>query len=84
MRKVVSLMLSLVLTASLLTGCSDNKTSSNGEVIVYNWGEYIDPEVITQFEEETGINTIVAEEPAMTVAAGTGEYVEIMNKINGK
>ena len=35
-------------------------------------------------EEETGINTIVAEEPAMTVAAGTGEYVEIMNKINGK
>ena len=58
MRKVVSLMLSLVLTASLLTGCSDNKTSSNGEVIVYNWGEYIDPEVITQFEEETGIKVI--------------------------
>ena len=61
MRKVVSLMLSLVLTASLLTGCSDNKTSSNGEVIVYNWGEYIDPEVITQFEEETGIKVIYDE-----------------------
>ena len=61
MRKVVSLMLSLVLTASLLKGCSDNKTSSNGEVIVYNWGEYIDPEVITQFEEETGIKVIYDE-----------------------
>lgn len=61
MRKVVSLMLSLVLTASLLTGCSDNKTSPNGEVIVYNWGEYIDPEVIAQFEEETGIKVIYDE-----------------------
>ena len=28
----------------------------NGEkVVVYNWGEYIDPEVLTMFEEETGI-----------------------------
>ena len=25
-----------------------------GDVYVYNWGEYIDPDVITMFEEETG------------------------------
>ncbi len=25
------------------------------ELYVYNWGEYMDPEIITQFEEETGI-----------------------------
>ena len=25
-----------------------------GDVYVYNWGEYIDPEVIAMFEEETG------------------------------
>lgn len=29
-----------------------------GEVLVYNWGEYIDPDVITMFEEETGIKVI--------------------------
>ena len=61
MRKVVSLMLCLVLTASILTGCSTKNEASNGEVIVYNWGEYIDPEVISQFEEETGIKVIYDE-----------------------
>jgi spermidine/putrescine transport system substrate-binding protein len=25
---------------------------------VYNWGEYIDPEIVTQFEKETGINVV--------------------------
>ena len=29
--------------------------SNSDELYVYNWGEYIDEEVITQFEEETGI-----------------------------
>lgn len=35
-------------------------------------------------EEETGINTIVAEEPALAVAVGTGQYMELMGKMNGK
>ena len=38
-----------------------NTTTSefpNGEVKVYNWGEYIDPEVITDFEKEYGIKVI--------------------------
>ena len=25
---------------------------------VYNWGEYIDPEVITEFQQETGIKVV--------------------------
>lgn len=29
--------------------------SSMNEIYVYNWGEYIDPEVVELFEEETGI-----------------------------
>ncbi|WP_276357003.1 ABC transporter substrate-binding protein [Cohnella caldifontis] len=29
-----------------------------GVITVYNWGEYIDPDLITQFEEETGIHVI--------------------------
>lgn len=31
------------------------KKSSSDEIYVYNWGEYIDPEVIELFEKETGI-----------------------------
>ena len=30
----------------------------NGEVKVYNWGEYIDEELIDQFQEEYGIRVI--------------------------
>ncbi len=30
--------------------------SQSNELYVYNWGEYIDENVITQFEEETGIH----------------------------
>ena len=32
-----------------------------GKVIVYNWGEYIDPEVLEMFEEETGIEVVYEE-----------------------
>ena len=35
-------------------------------------------------EEETGINTMVAEEPALAVAIGTGQYMELMSRMNGK
>ncbi len=31
------------------------KDSYDDEIYVYNWGEYIDPEVIEMFEDETGI-----------------------------
>ena len=34
-----------------------NAGNASGErLIVYNWGEYIDPEVLDMFEEETGIS----------------------------
>lgn len=35
--------------------------SSGEQVIVYNWGEYLDPDVIDLFEEETGIHVIYEE-----------------------
>lgn len=44
-----------------LTGCGQKETNSNGEVYVYNWGEYIDPDVIDIFEEETGIKVVYDE-----------------------
>ena len=31
------------------------------QVIVYNWGDYIDPDVIDMFEEETGIDVVYEE-----------------------
>lgn len=43
-----------------LSSCGNNSLE-NGEVVVYNWGEYIDPDVITLFEEETGIRVIYDE-----------------------
>ena len=54
----------LLLTAFLalaLTGCGKGASGENGEVIVYNWGEYIDPDTITMFEEETGIKVVYDE-----------------------
>ena len=54
----------LLLTALLifaLTGCGKGASGENGEVIVYNWGEYIDPDTLTMFEEETGIKVVYDE-----------------------
>ena len=33
----------------------------SGKVVVYNWGEYIDPDVLESFEEETGIKVVYDE-----------------------
>lgn len=43
------------------TGCTSPENDVNGHVIVYNWGEYIDPETLELFEEETGIKVIYDE-----------------------
>ncbi len=44
-----------------LTGCGASAKGVNGQVIVYNWGEYIDPEALDMFEEETGIKVVYDE-----------------------
>ncbi len=56
MKIKVKIALACTLLAGLLalTSCG-GKEYPNGEVNVYNWGEYIDEELITQFEDETGI-----------------------------
>ncbi|WP_167957863.1 extracellular solute-binding protein [Anaerosporobacter faecicola] len=38
-----------------------NSTSGGDTLNVYNWGEYIDPDVITMFEQETGIKVVYDE-----------------------
>ena len=37
------------------------RNKNNEQVIVYNWGEYLDPEVLNMFEEETGIEVVYDE-----------------------
>ena len=62
MKKFIACLLLTALTASVLAGCGKSSSAgSNGEVYVYNWGEYIDPETIDMFEEETGIKVIYDE-----------------------
>ncbi len=54
-------MLALVLAAMVLSLAACGKKSENGKVVVYNWGEYIDPDTLEQFEKETGIEVVYDE-----------------------
>ena len=58
MKKKVLLVLAALAAAFALSACG---SSNDNCVYVYNWGEYIDPEVITMFEEETGIKVVYDE-----------------------
>lgn len=60
MKKLLCLALSILFALSLLTGCGSS-AGKNGEVIVFNWGEYIDPETLSLFEKETGIKVVYEE-----------------------
>ena len=52
MKKFIALLLCGIFTATALTGCgSASSAGENGEVIVYNWGEYIDPETLTMLRK---------------------------------
>lgn len=50
----------LIVIGGFVYGKND-VASSKGQVIVYNWGDYIDPDVIDLFEEETGIDVVYEE-----------------------
>ncbi len=61
-RMIKIFLLSLFSISLLLSaGCGNSAEGKNGEVIVYNWGEYLDPETIRLFEDETGIKVIYDE-----------------------
>lgn len=62
MKKRVSRLLCLVAAGAIsvsFTGCSSS--GANGKVVVYNWGDYIDPEINDQFTKETGIKVVYSE-----------------------
>ncbi|MCD7844029.1 MAG: spermidine/putrescine ABC transporter substrate-binding protein [Clostridiales bacterium] len=78
MKKAFLFALSLSLLLSL-TACGGGSTATNGEVNVYNWGEYIDEDLLEEFEEETGIKvnyTTFSDNESMysTLKNGSAEY----------
>ena len=60
-RRVIPAVIGLVVVAGGIYYATLSQTMNDEKVIVYNWGEYIDPEVLTIFEEETGIDVIYEE-----------------------
>lgn len=63
MKGIMNALISIVVVCLVLFLVNDylDKSSSNAgndTVTVYNWGEYIDPDLITQFEEESGYRVI--------------------------
>lgn len=59
MKKLLVIILTSVIILSSLTACSS--TEDSNKLYVFNWGEYIEPEVLEIFEEETGIEVIYDE-----------------------
>jgi len=60
-RRVIPALMVLVIIAGGFFYSSKNDATAREQVIVYNWGEYIDPEVLDMFEKETGIHVVYEE-----------------------
>ena len=60
-RRIIPTLMILVVVAGGFFYGSLNKASAGEQVVIYNWGEYIDPEVLDIFEEETGISVVYEE-----------------------
>lgn len=73
MRRTTSLISLLMVLALVLAACGDDDGSegtgdpassacaldeTDGDINFYNWSEYIDPELITAFEEEHGVDVV--------------------------
>lgn len=61
MRKVVPALLLVLVVAGNIYYSAQKGGGSTNTVVVYNWGEYLDPQVLDLFEKETGIEVIYEE-----------------------
>lgn len=58
MKKILTVLLILVMVLTILTGCSGG--ADDGKTLyVYCFGDYFDPELVYEFEEETGYKVVV-------------------------
>ena len=54
--------MAVLLSASgLLTACGTTEKKSDKRIVVFNYGDYIDRDVLKQFEKETGISVAYEE-----------------------
>lgn len=60
-RRVIPICICLVFVGGGFYYASKSQLMNEEKVIVYNWGEYMDPEVLNLFEEETGIDVVYEE-----------------------
>ena len=65
MRRLYQFLAGILAIIFFLWGISAYMQSRTGNVsdklVIYNWGDYIDPDVIDMFEEETGIDVVYEE-----------------------
>ena len=57
MKKLIVILLAVALVCASLTAAfaEGDKPFAGTVLTVYNWFDYIDPDVLTMFEEQTGI-----------------------------
>ncbi len=60
-RRIIPATMVLIIVGGGFFYSAQNHTSAGEKVIVYNWGEYMDPAVLDMFEEETGISVVYEE-----------------------
>ncbi|MCD7036065.1 ABC transporter substrate-binding protein [Metabacillus sp. GX 13764] len=86
MKQLVRAFLAIVVIALLLQYVISEMNSSEGysggnTLTIYNWGDYIDPELITKFEKESGIKVIYqtfdSNEAMMTKIAQGGTTFDV-------
>ena len=57
LKKIIALICTFAMTASMLTGCGSSKKSSQ-VLNIYNVGDYIDQDLLAKFTEQTGIEIV--------------------------
>lgn len=86
MKKATLFVLLAFSSIALFSGCKKSDAGKNGDVYVYNWGEYIDEDVIDIFEEETGIkvhyDTFVTNEDTTTPSCSTSPRCSAPSRVS--
>jgi spermidine/putrescine-binding protein len=60
--KKINLFFSIIIVSLLLVGCSSSSSTNDGKTLyLLNWGDYINPDLISKFEEENDIKVVMNE-----------------------
>ena len=87
-KKAVAIFLATTTIMGSMTGCGNKEaTKDNNVLYIYNWSEYIPPEVYEEFEEETGIKVVETtfasnEEMLAKLTAGGSDQYDLITASN--